>query len=85
MNTAMDEYELPKLIPMTGGRDETSAGSRSATPFGGAFEAMVVRSCFVSLLHVPGQIGPAREAEDRRGHSVRSESRLSCGGWETIT
>ena len=38
----MDEYELPKLIPMTGGRDETSAGSRSATPFGGAFDAIVV-------------------------------------------
>ena len=42
----MDEYELPKLIPMTGGRDETSVGSRVATPFGGAFEAMVVALIF---------------------------------------
>jgi hypothetical protein len=33
MNTAIDEKELPKLIPTRGGSEETSIGA-SAVPFG---------------------------------------------------
>jgi hypothetical protein len=55
VNTAIEAYELPKFIPITGGRDDTSVGSRFAVPFGGAFEAIVVVE---QIFFVPRSPGP---------------------------
>jgi hypothetical protein len=60
VNTATDAYEFPKLIPITGGRDDASVDSRLATPFGGAFAA-IVAVWTVTEFFAAGSPGPVTQ------------------------